>query len=190
MEQNLFYMMHSTHDHKMELLKTLSSLNKQYAGILRRKPPGEDRWSPIMVLEHMILTERSLLAWLPDPEDMEPQPRTISNKIAYSITSYVFNLQLLLPVPEVALYPTGKLDIYELTEMWDENHAWLRSFITEAPRECLKENYFRHQIAGPMNIEQAMSLNLAHIVMHEFQLSHIFMELNVEVPHLPYEPST
>ncbi|WP_430734432.1 hypothetical protein ACQ0P8_11170 [Halodesulfovibrio aestuarii] len=66
MEQNLYYMMHSTHDHKIELLKTLSSLNKQYAGILRRKPPGEDRWSPIMVLEHIVLAERSLLGGLPE----------------------------------------------------------------------------------------------------------------------------
>ncbi|MEZ0574831.1 DinB family protein [Halodesulfovibrio aestuarii] len=182
-------MMHSTHDHKIELLKTLSSLNKQYAGILRRKPPGEDRWSPIMVLEHIVLAERSLLGGLPEPEDMELLHRTFAHKISYAITSYVFNLQLLLPVPELAMYPKGEYDIYELTDMWDENHAWLRSFITEAPRECLSENYFRHQIAGPMNIEQVMGLNLAHIVMHEFQLSHIFMELNVETSHLPYESS-
>lgn len=143
-----------------------------------------------MVLEHMVLAERSLLGGLPDPENMEPVERTWRNKISYAITSYVFNLQLLLPVPELALYPKGEYDIYELTDMWDENHAWLRSFITEAPRDCLGENYFHHQIAGPLNIEQAMSLNLAHLVMHEFQLSHIFMELNVEVPHLPYEPTT
>jgi len=74
--------------------------------------------------------------------------------------------------------------------MWDENHAWLRSFITKAPRECLKEAYFRHQIAGPMNIEQAMGLNLAHIVMHEFQISQIFMELNLETSLLPYQTSS
>lgn len=190
MEQNLYYMMHSTSDHKTELIKALSSLNKQYAGIVRRKPPGEDRWSPIMVLEHIILTERSLLGGLPNPEDMEPVRRTLGNKISYGITSYVFNLHLLLPVPELALYPKGEYDIDELSTMWDENHEWLRSFITEAPRDCLAENYFTHKIAGPMNIQQAMSLNLAHIVMHEFQLSHIFMELNVQTPLLPYEPST
>lgn len=181
--------MHSTHDHKAELIKTLSSLSEQYTGILRRKPPGEERWSPIMVLEHIVLVERSLLAGLPDPADMVARRRTISNRISYAITSYVFSLHLLLPVPEVALYPTGSLDLQEVTEMWDENHKWLRSFITEAPRECLNNYYFSHRIAGPLNIEQAMSLNLAHIVMHEFQLAQIFMELNVQAPQLPYEPS-
>lgn len=190
MEQNLYYMMHSTHDHKTELLKALSSLSNQYTGILRRKPPGEERWSPIMVLEHVILTERSLLGNLPDPEDMEAVPRTFGNKISYAIASYAFNLHLLLPVPELALIPKGEYDIDELSTMWSENHTWLRSFITQAPRDCLAENYFTHRISGPMNIEQAMSLNLAHIVMHEFQLSQIFMELNVETPYLPYEPST
>ncbi|KAF1076564.1 hypothetical protein MKHDV_01132 [Halodesulfovibrio sp. MK-HDV] len=190
MEQNLYYMMHSTHDHKTELIKVLSTLNKQYAGIVRRKPPGEERWSAIMALEHIVLTERSLLGGLPAPENMEILRRTFANKISYAITSYVFNLQLLLPVPEVALQPKGEYDISELTDMWDENHAWLRSFITEAPRECLKDTYFRHQIAGPMNIEQAMGLNLAHIVMHEFQISQIFMELNIETSLLPYQPST
>lgn len=143
-----------------------------------------------MVLEHIVVTERSLLSGLPAPEDMKVLHRTFANKISYAITAYVFNLQLLLPVPEVALQPKGEYDIYELTDMWDENHTWLRSFITEAPRDCLQNTYFRHQITGPMNIEQAMGLNLAHIVMHEFQLSHIFMELNIEVPHLPYQPST
>jgi len=190
MEQNLYYMMHSTHDHKTELIKALSSLNKQYAGIVRRKPPGEDRWSAIMALEHIVLAERSILGGLPAPEDMEILHRTFVNKISYAITSYVFNLQLLLPVPEVALQPKGEYDLFELTDMWDENHAWLRSFITEAPRECLKNTYFRHQIAGPMNIEQAMGLNLAHIVMHEFQISQIFMELNIETSLLPYQTST
>ena len=190
MEQNLHYMMHSTRDHKTELIKNMTTLNKQYAGVLRRKPPGEERWSPIMVLEHLVLAERSLLGGLPEPEDMEIRRRTFGNIISYGITSYVFNLHLLLPVPEIAMYPTGQLDIYEVSDMWDENHRWLQSFITEAPKECLKENYFSHRIAGVMNIEQAMSLNLSHIVMHEFQLSQIFQELKVEAPQLPYEPST
>ena len=190
MEQNLYYMMHSTHDHKTELIKTLSSLSEQHTGILRRKPPGEERWSPIMALEHIVLVERSLLAGLPEPENMLSHRRTLANRLSYAITSYVFNLHLLLPVPEIALYPTGTLDLQEVTSMWDENHKWLRSFITEAPRSCLNNYYFYHRVAGPLNIEQAMSLNLAHIVMHEFQLAQIFMELNVHAPQLPYEPST
>ena len=155
--------------------------------MLRRKPIGEDRWNAIMTLEHIVLVERSLLGGLPMPEDMEPKMRPVMDKLKYAITAFSFHLQLMLPVPEVSIMPSGDLDIYEVGDMWEENHRWLRSFITQAPRECLLENYFSHRIAGIMNIEQALSLNLAHIAMHEFHLGQIFMDLEIRVPNLPYQ---
>lgn len=133
----------------------------------------DDAWSPLDVIEHLVLAEQVVLGDLESaPTRMAPAP-TVVHGLRRSMVWLVLRLGIRVRVPVDRLRPTGKTTFAALHTQWDDQHIALRRLVTGMDRRGLQRHIFRHPIAGPLNTSQALRLLSAHLATHHRQLERL-----------------
>jgi hypothetical protein len=133
----------------------------------------DDAWSPLDVIEHLVLAEQVVLGDLDSaPTRMAPEP-TVVHRLRRSMVWLVLRLGIRVRIPVDRMRPTGTATFTALRTRWDEQHIALRRLVTGMDRRGLQRHIFRHPIAGPLNTPQALRLLSAHLATHHRQLARL-----------------
>ena len=148
------------------LLRDLVGLSSEQ---LRRRPdPGN--WSILEILQHMVLSEREVLEFLPEPKDFTARKRTLRARLFYLIVLLVLKWSIPVPVPSDGMVPDGNTSLSQLIQQWDENISWLRGYLDSLRPEDLVHAVFRHPVAGPLTVTQAARMAKLHFDAHHRQI--------------------
>lgn len=144
---------------------------------LEERSPGPGRWSPLQVVEHIVLSERTVFG-VPTPlEDRPLSTPKWRHHCGRLLVFTVLTLRIPVPVPEAAMSPAGKTPLHRLRRILGDIHIWLEESIGSVPSEMLGRPLFHHPITGPMTLAQALRLNRLHIAAHQRHLEDLIITL-------------
>lgn len=133
--------------------------------------PGPDSWSPLEILEHLVLAERDVLRSLFSDGGPRPRPRSLRNRVLYGVVMGILRFGVRVRVPSPKMAPTGAPSFEGLQAMWDETHARLRSHIDGSGPAELRLALFGHPVSGPLDTGQAVRMLHVHLKHHEKQFA-------------------
>jgi len=132
--------------------------------------PRADKWSILEIVEHIALAEREVLRGLPDPALLVGRPRRLKHRVRYLLVLSVLKARIPVRAPSPAMLPQGGLDLEEVRRLWDEGQQWLQSYGDGLDAAGRRRAVFRHPVAGPLTVAQAIQLNQIHIDGHARQI--------------------
>jgi hypothetical protein len=165
-----------SHLHKLERAKQrfLAELGAMDDDMLRRHPaPGA--WSALDLVEHLILTEVSIL-------DAMRRNVCAQQKVGFrdKLGMQLVNTGMLLPgrvkVPAGAamVVPKGRrAGLSELAEQWSAVRVAMTAFLEGVESQHRSQGVFRHPIGGWTTIEGTLSFLQVHLFHHRYQLRRI-----------------
>jgi hypothetical protein len=151
------------------LLEDLSRFNEDQ---LRAKPDSKD-WSLLQIIQHMVLAERDVLQYLPEPKELIAGKRGLRARIFYVVVLFILKWNIRVPVPSEGMVPDGNTSLSELRQQWDENLLWFRGYLDSLKPEDFKRAVFNHPIAGPLTGPQAGTLAQYHFDAHLRQIKKV-----------------
>ena len=154
---------------RLALLADLERFNDDQ---LRRKPGPRD-WSLLQIAQHMVLAERDVLQYLPEPDDLIARKRGLRARILYVLVLLILRWNIRVPVPSEGMAPDGNTSLSELRQKWDENLRWLSGYLDTLKPEDLKRAVFSHPVAGPLTGPQAAKMAKFHFDAHFRQISRV-----------------
>jgi hypothetical protein len=171
------------------LKAALERLNRERLGLLERltsmapddlhRKPGPRRWSPVQVLQHLVLAEREVLQDLPDPADLVPRKQYPHHFISYAAVLLVLKSGIPVPVPSSAMVPDGDTTLTRIRAQWDRNVDWLTAYVNGLNTESARRAVFSHPVCGPLTIAQALSMDRLHLSLHTCQINRILQQLEM-----------
>jgi hypothetical protein len=147
------------------LLDQLSEIDPE---VLSARPEG-DKWSPIEIVEHMVVAEREVFLGLPEYADLKVYTRNFKNKVMLRIVMLVLG-RIKVKVPSPTMNPKGGADLADLKARWDESQQWFRDYVESCDGARLNNAVFKHPVSGPINVEQVIDLGIAHLNAHTNQI--------------------
>lgn len=154
---------------RLALLDDLANLNDDQ---LKRKP-GPREWSILQIVQHMVLAERDVMQYLPEPKELIHRKRGLRARIFYVVVLLILRWNIRVPVPSKRMVPDGNTSLSELCQQWDENMRWFREYVDSLGPEDLKRAVFSHPVAGPLNGPQAGTLAQYHFEAHLRQINKV-----------------
>lgn len=135
-----------------------------------RARPIEGKWSILEIIEHLVIAEREVLGGLPKYDALADQRQSLRNGLMYRVVMFVLRYGIPVKAPSKKMLPQSELSLADLRRRWDENQQWFRTLVEMLDEEGLKKAFFRHPVSGPININQAVEMSLAHIDSHTRQI--------------------
>jgi hypothetical protein len=152
---------------RRELLAGLEGLSDTQ---LRARPmPGA--WSLLEIVEHLVLAEAAILQDLPPRAQLVDQPRSLGQRFKLLLVVTILRCRIPVKVPSRRMVPTGQRGLAELRTQWDGHFQWLEACVLEATGDAKDKACFRHPIAGPITLAQALRLDLLHLRTHTRQIA-------------------
>lgn len=125
-------------------------------------------WSILEILEHLVLAERAVLQDLPEPYRLEAREPRLRHRLAYTTVTFLLKFRIPVRVPSPAMVPQGDKSLLDVRRLWDENARWLRAYVGRG--QGLSRAVFRHPVAGPMTVSQAVRAGQLHLAVHRRQI--------------------
>ena len=132
--------------------------------------PRVGKWTILEIIEHLVLAERAVLQDLPELSQLRARERKLKDRFAYLIVMFVLRCGIPVQTPSPAMVPQGRRNLGELRRLWDENQHWLRVYVRDLDRKGLRRAVFRHPVAGPLTVEQAVHMDQVHLDAHVRQI--------------------
>jgi hypothetical protein len=132
--------------------------------------PRPDGWSILEILEHLVLAEQAVLQDWPDFAELTGKERTLGNRLRYLLVMLVLKARIRVRVPSRKMVPVGGQTFAELEERWKKSEAWLQAYVAQLDANGLQKAVFRHPVAGPVTVAQAIRMNLVHVRIHRRQI--------------------
>ncbi|REJ79087.1 MAG: DinB family protein [Acidobacteria bacterium] len=150
---------------RQALLDRLSDLDDD---VLTSRPI-EGKWSVIEIVEHMVVAEREVMMGLPEKDRIKVYNRSLKNKVMLKVVMFVLG-RIRVKVPSKTMLPKGEQDLTKLRALWDENQEWFRRYVESCDEAALENAVFKHPVAGPINVRQAVDMSIAHLDAHSEQI--------------------
>jgi uncharacterized damage-inducible protein DinB len=157
-------------EHKRrELEAGLSALAQAELGFR----PGPQRWSLLMTLEHVVVSEEGIAAEMEQALKGERPPREARSPSAIRMVLFAMNQDVPVDVPAKELEPSGGPALGELLERWQRARRRLQQTLDAIlpAEEALP--VFRHPFGGPMDAAETLEFLAAHLDNHARQIERI-----------------
>jgi len=168
-----------------QLSRSLARLNRQTRQVtteletwpaqrLSFRPSGE-AWSALDVLEHLRLTEISVLAMM---------ERTLPEQNRVTVQDHVLNARILavmllparvrVPVAVKSILPTAiERDLSALRQAWEADRTKLAGFLESLSMVDRQQGVFRHPFGGWATANGALLFLRSHLHHHRYQLARL-----------------
>ena len=161
---------------KLEAAKiaVLADLQQWPEGSLGQHPESGG-WSALEVIEHVMLTERSILGAM-RKNIVSPRHIQMKDWLRNGMVMCVMLLPARVKIPAGArqVTPTGQTaDLINMTIGWDAVRRDLAEFLESVRESNLSGGVVRHPVGGWTTIEGALWFVRAHLRHHRYQLSRI-----------------
>ncbi len=151
---------------RLTLFEEIQDLTSRH---LRFKP-GPDKWSILMVIEHLVLAKREIIGNVVGAHKKISRKRCLRDRIAYLIVLFVLKVRFPVPVVSDAMKPSGRVSLEVLLRQWEKTHEQLLTFLETVKQETFGSAIFRHPFAGPLNVAQVVRLARLHFDSHARQI--------------------
>jgi hypothetical protein len=135
--------------------------------------PDPDNWSILQIVQHMVLSEREVMQYLPKPEQLVDRKRGLRARLFYPFVFLILRWGIRVPVPSKGMVPDGNTTLSDLRQQWDEHMVWLRDYLNTLRPEDLNRAVFSHPIAGPLTPPQAAKMARLHFDAHFQQVKKV-----------------
>jgi uncharacterized damage-inducible protein DinB len=166
----------------LKLEKQRNDLFKQlqvYDGKVLNQRPIENAWSAMEVLKHLQAAEDFSCQYL-EKKTKDPES-AIKTGLKEKFRSIVLNAYLgsskKFKSPEVALPSEEYTPLSKIRADWDAVRKNLQDIWSRLPEDMLDRNWFKHPVAGKLNLMQMISFMEAHFSRHEKQIGRILKQL-------------
>lgn len=148
------------------LLDEISALDP---GTLERRP-ADGGWNLLEVVEHLVMAEVDVLGDLDAARERPSRRRTVRHRFGYLLVLAILGLGIPVKVPSQGMLPKGGRTLEELRAAWDDTHRRLRAYAASMDAESLRRAPFRHPVAGPLTLGQAVRMLEVHLRRHQGQI--------------------
>lgn len=132
--------------------------------------PGHDKWSILDILEHLVLAERDVFGDLAAAGVRLPPRRRFRDYVSFVVVMAVLRFGIPVRAPSRGMLPTGARTLDDLRQDWEESHRRLRALIDAGDRTVTGGAIFRHPVAGPLTMHQALAMLEVHLERHRRQI--------------------
>ncbi|MFZ4427047.1 MAG: DinB family protein [Saprospiraceae bacterium] len=152
-------------------LKILATQDDQ----LLFKSPGPGEWSPIQVLQHLLLSERGSLNYLKKKISSGLQaipPATLLTSVRFLLFRAFLALPIKVKAPK-AISEESFPEVDSIDAVADEYHKLRQDFkalLTSLPEEAFSLEIFRHPRAGKITLAGLIQFFELHFKRHEKQI--------------------
>ena len=136
--------------------------------------PGQDKWSPAQIMNHLLLSEKLSIAYCRKKLSFNPklEKAGFAAKIrTWMITGY---LRSPLKFKAPAIIDASNLPQEDTMEniriKWEEVRKDLGSFLNEIPDSMLEYELYKHPIGGRISIPEMLKVMDAHFENHLRQI--------------------
>lgn len=157
----------------VSLIETLDDGRKNVLAMVRSMPErlhvathDMETWTPLAIVEHLIISERSIFAGMPTPGQCHHKRPSFLNRLNRLGINTILRFRFSVPPPSPEMIPSGTLALEELDLMWGDDMAWLRHYCNSTSSEDLRKACFQHPVAGPLTLKQALIMAVLHIDYH------------------------
>jgi hypothetical protein len=175
---------------KKDCIKLLNSMEEQRIYLFRELDhynsdqlsysPGEGEWNTLQVLDHLYEAERLSTIYIKrslSKRDL-PEVAGFGSAVRLFLLKSAFSLPISYKAPSI-VDPEGKeLSYSELKMNWAAVRSELMSLIEDHEEDVLKREIYRHQVAGLMNMKQALEFMEKHTAHHRKQILRIRDDLS------------
>jgi hypothetical protein len=159
-------------ERKQLLLERIRSLTEAQLNFR----PGQDRWTVLQILQHMVIAERGMR--LSEKELRDNPLRTLlkPGKLV-DVVRGVLEKDIPVDVPHASLNPDEKPHLDEIVALWEKERPALRELLESIKREAIDHVMFSHPAAGPITAVQMLGLAIAHFDTHERAIDRLIVEM-------------
>ncbi len=171
---------------RTEMLRTVAALDPEEQ-VWRAT---DSTWSAVEIIEHLVLAEQVVLGDVRTASTRVPHTAIARDRVRALIVWAVLRFGVRVSVPSESMRPSGAVSFSELRAQWIEQHQMLRAFAESLDARGRRKRVFRHPIAGPLNVLQALQLLDAHLRTHQRQLARVLDALRRAARHTPQPSET
>ncbi|MCB1034897.1 MAG: DinB family protein [Acidobacteria bacterium] len=150
---------------RAELWRQLERLPEE----ARNQPIRRGAWSPLQILEHVMLAEKAALRFL--ESGREPGPRSLKGSLMKVALRAFFALRLRARAPVASVLPKAEPSREQTEAAWEEVHRGLAAFLERVRPETLHQPVFRHPLVGAMDAPETLGFLRRHLRHHSRQLA-------------------
>ena len=159
---------------RIEEIRTrlLADLEGLPAAVLEARPESGG-WSVLEIVEHLLLSEESVMKNVDRPELLRPRRRSLRARIGYAAVLGILASPFKVRVPSPDMKPSGGRSFDELRSAWEESHRALRRHVVAEGEGEVSGAVFVHPVSGPLTTRQAVRMLRVHLERHERQIRRI-----------------
>ena len=142
-----------------------------------RRPPVADAWTPLQVLHHITMVERTSIDYLlyKFGTANEPPPRlTLRNRLTGKVVALALVSPMKFKAPSIVdsaqLAPAASLDLDTLAHQMRSNRVELAGVLERLPEAWHRGAAYRHVTGGRMSLNDMMLFLRAHQDRHAKQI--------------------
>lgn len=132
--------------------------------------PQAGKWSVLEIVEHLVLAEREVLQNLPEPSQLVERQRGLGARVTYPVVMFVLKCGIPVKVPSDGMIPKGDASLGDLRRQWNESQQWLRAYVDGLDRAGFGRAVFKHPVAGPLTVAEAVHMGQLHVETHARQI--------------------
>ncbi len=157
-------------EHKRrELEAALSALPQAELGFR----PGPQRWSILMTLEHVVVSEEGIAAEMEQALNGQRPPQEARSPSAIRMVLFAMNQDVPVDVPAKELEPSGEPAIGGLLERWQRARRRMQQSLKAIQPADEALPVFSHPFGGPMDAAETLEFLIAHFDNHARQIQRI-----------------
>jgi len=133
---------------------------------------GNDEWSLIEVIEHLVAVEKALLMMMMRASQPMPERDDEANK-KFNKYSEILRNGTKYEVPNAAVLPARQTELHQLLADWEKTQSKLASMIESGKIPSDKFMVFDHPVFGPMNAHESIHFLADHLVYHRKRIEEL-----------------
>ena len=145
---------------------------KSYDEIVLHAKPKPDAWSVIEVIEHLIAAEQASLQYLrKKTKDLNGAKKsTIGERFRSMALHFFLAAPIKFKAPSVAEPLSNNATLADTQARWNAIRTDLNVLWNNLPEDVLDRSWFKHALAGKLNLMQMLEFFGNHFERHEHQI--------------------
>lgn len=138
--------------------------------------PSQDRWSLLMVANHVVSGEKGILHSADELRD-NPVRRMLQPGKMFDVVIEILETDVPVEVPHPSLEPVNRGELEVLLLEWKKSREGLRKALEAVDDQTVHEVMFSHPAAGPLDPIRTLRLANAHLGTHRRQMEKLRAEM-------------
>lgn len=136
--------------------------------------PAPSEWSALGVLDHLVLTEKAILAMMTECRRSMSRITFMDNARNLLVRLVMWSpFKVRVPESAAAISPVEIKHLGSLLLEWHTQRSALQAFLCELTSYESSAAIFRHPVGGWTNVSGALRFADSHIAHHQYQLDRI-----------------